>query len=178
MQRPIWPRRISGRVQTPRSRSFLSVLPASRRRTSSSGRVRSRFHSRAFMERSRWPSTRSMEGPGARDEELGAKPQVFQCFDDGVVVAFDFNGAPDLVDVAVGVDEEGGADDAHFLFAVHVLFAPSAELLGDLVLGVGEERKIELELALEFGVAGDVVGADAEDFCAELFQLSRAVAKG
>src|SRR5689334_19450462 len=60
MHRPIPPRRISSKVQTPRPRSFLSVLPASRRRTSASGRVRSRFHSRAFIERSRWPSRRSM----------------------------------------------------------------------------------------------------------------------
>jgi hypothetical protein len=128
------------------------------------------------MERSRWPSTRSIEGLGLGGWGLGR--EVFQRCEDGVVVAIDLDGAPDFFDDAVGADEERGADDSHFLFAVHILFAPGAELLGDLVVRIGEERKVELELVLEFGVTHHVVGADAEYFCAELFQLGRAVAEG
>ena len=59
-------------------RSILSVLPASRRRTSASGRVKSRFHSRAFMERSRWPSMRNMRHLKAitKHEIPKSKPQT------------------------------------------------------------------------------------------------------
>src|SRR5262245_28386782 len=78
MHRPICPRRISLSVQTPLPRSTLSALPASRWRTSASGRVRSRFHSIAFMDRARWPSMRSMCGAwvvsGGRRSLLGQLP--------------------------------------------------------------------------------------------------------
>src|SRR5438552_14685735 len=54
------PRRISGNDTVPLPRSFLSVSPFSRWRISEMGRVKSRFHSSAFMERSRWASKMSM----------------------------------------------------------------------------------------------------------------------
>ena len=46
----------------------------------------------------------------------------------------------DALDDAIRPDQEGGADDAHELFAVRALLQlPDAVLLGDLVVGVGEE---------------------------------------
>ena len=53
---PPRPRRISGNDTVPCPRSFLSTIPASRSRTTETGCVKSRFHSMAFMARSRWAS--------------------------------------------------------------------------------------------------------------------------
>ena len=103
--------------------------------------------------------------------------QRFQGFDHLVVVAVDADALPDLGDLAIGADQVGGALDAHALFAVHVLFAPGAVLLGDLVVGVGEQWEVERVLVAELHMAGDVVGADAQDLRAEVGQFLLAVAK-
>jgi hypothetical protein len=58
--RPTPPRRISWNETVPRPRSGLSESAASRSRISDTGRVRSRFHSRAFIARSRCASTISI----------------------------------------------------------------------------------------------------------------------
>ena len=59
-QRPTPPRRISANDTVPLPRSGRSVCPCSRARISSMGRDRSRFHSMAFIARSRCASTMSM----------------------------------------------------------------------------------------------------------------------
>ena len=57
----------------PLARSGRSVCPCSRARMSSMGRVRSRFHSMAFIARSRWASTisisRNLLSPRVRDHD-------------------------------------------------------------------------------------------------------------
>src|SRR5438876_8466285 len=53
---PTPPTRISGSDTVPLARSGLSVLLFSLARNSEMGRVKSRFHSSAFIARSRWPS--------------------------------------------------------------------------------------------------------------------------
>ena len=58
--KPTRPRRISTRLTVLLPRSGLSLSPCSRRRISATGWVRSRFHSRAFMLRSRWASKTSI----------------------------------------------------------------------------------------------------------------------
>ena len=92
-------------------------------------------------------------------------------------MAIDLNGAPDLFDDAIGANEKRRANDAHLLVAIHVFFAPRAEFFGDLVIGIGEKREVQLVFSFELDVAGDIVGTNAKDFRAELFQLLRAVAE-
>src|ERR1700687_4447019 len=94
------------------------------------------------------------------------------------VVAVDVDPLPDLAHLAGAVDEEGRALDAHRLLAVEVLLAPGAIGLGDLVVGIGEQREVEAELVAEHAVAGDVVGRDAEHGGAVGGQLGPAVAEG
>ena len=61
---------------------------------------------------------------------------------------------PGLLDLALLVDEEGGADDAHVLAAVVDLLAPHAVLLGDGVIGVGEQGEAERVLVVELLLLG------------------------
>ena len=46
-------------------------------------------------------------------------------------------------DLALGVDDEGRALDAHVLLAVHGLLDPGAVEVGDRVVGVGEQGEVE-----------------------------------
>ena len=65
-------------------------------------------------------------------------------------------------DLALGVDDEGGAQHAHVLLAVHRLLAPGAVLLGDRVVGVGEQGEAEVVFAGELGDRLDLVGRDPD----------------
>ena len=77
-----------------------------------------------------WPGTSELAGSGAE--------RVKQLL--GMEGGIDL--LEDALDLPVRADEEGGADDPHELFAAGALFQlPDAELLGDLVVGVGEESK-------------------------------------
>ena len=55
----------------------------------------------------------------------------------------------DARELALLVDDEGGADDAHELLAVERLLAPHAPRLGDRVVLVGEQREAEPVLVVE-----------------------------
>ena len=66
-------------------------------------------------------------------------------------------------DLALLVDEERRADDAHVGLAVDLLLAPHAVRLGHGVLGVGQQREAEPVLVVELLLLGGQVGADAED---------------
>lgn len=57
--------------------------------------------------------------------------------EDLVGVAFRFNLAPDVGYCAVGGNEERGALDAHYLFAVHVLLFQNIKEFGDGFVGIG-----------------------------------------
>ena len=43
----------------------------------------------------------------------------------------------DVLDLAVGADDERGTGDAHHLLAVHVLFLQDTEGDGDFFFGIG-----------------------------------------
>ena len=66
-------------------------------------------------------------------------------------------------DLALLVDQERRADDAHVRPAVELLLAPHAVRLGDLVLGVRQQREPERVLVVELLLLLGQVGADAED---------------
>jgi hypothetical protein len=59
------------------------------------------------------------------------------------IVAIDSDSLPDFGDFTLGVDQVGTALDAHTLFAVHVLFAPSTIFFGDSVIGVCQEWEVQ-----------------------------------
>jgi hypothetical protein len=103
--------------------------------------------------------------------------EILEGFDDRGVVPIDFDGAPDFLDGAVGADDESGAGNPHFLFAVHILLPPRTKFFSDLVVGIGEEREVQFELVTKLDMAIDIVGADAENLRTELFQLAGAIAK-
>src|SRR5947209_4569872 len=53
--------------------------------------------------------------------------------------------------LAVFSDDEGRAGDAHVLLAIHALLLPDAVALGDGMVGVGEQREVQVELIREPG---------------------------
>src|SRR3954462_6029893 len=69
----------------------------------------------------------------------------------------------DVHDGAVGVDDERRAVHAHVGLAVHRLLAPGPVLLGDRVVGVREQREVEVLLVVELADRLDGVGRHAED---------------
>src|SRR5436309_3246478 len=89
MQSPMPPRRISGKQTVPRPRSGLSFMVCSLWRNSAMDCVRSRFHSIAFIAKSRWASKitlevdrspnrigrQSDEQPGDADDRFGHRPR-------------------------------------------------------------------------------------------------------
>ena len=67
-----------------------------------------------------------------------------------------------LRDVALRVDHERRAFDAHVGLAVHLALAPDAVALRHLVVRVGQQRERQAVLLLELHVRRLVVGADPE----------------
>jgi hypothetical protein len=63
-------------------------------------------------------------------------------------------------DTALGADDEGLAADTRTPGGVDL---PGAISVRDLVIRVGEEREVEVELVAKRGMRGDVIGADAID---------------
>src|SRR6185312_8958220 len=78
-------------------------------------------------------------------------------------VTVDLDVVPALRDLTVRADEVRGPHDAHELAAVERLLLPHAVLLGDLMFGVGEQRKVQVELVGELLLALLIQDADAED---------------
>lgn len=83
----------------------------------------------------------------------------------------------DVFDDAFLVDEEGGANGAEVLAAVHRFLCPDAHLLHQRVVGVGDEGEGQLVLCLELLVAGGAVHADAHYRVAPLAQFAVVVAQ-
>src|SRR5262245_45091663 len=77
---------------------------------------------------------------------------------------------PSLSDPALLVDEKGRPRDAHVLAAVARLLLPHAELLGNGMVGVGQQGKVHGVLLCELRLALFVENADAEDGRLPLFQ--------
>jgi len=68
----------------------------------------------------------------------------------------------DVRDIALGTDEESGSLDAHYFFAVHVLFFEDVELLGNVFVGVGEQGVGQVVFFLELLLSRRSVGRNAE----------------
>lgn len=78
--------------------------------------------------------------------------------------------ADDVLDFAFFINDNRGPDNAHVFFTVHRFFAPSAELLDDLVSGIGDKGEWEFEFGDEFLVTGSGVGTDTDNFKAVFTQ--------
>src|SRR5262245_15416247 len=74
---------------------------------------------------------------------------------------------PRLLDRALLVDQERGADQPDRGLAVAVLLAPRAPGLGRRVIGVREQREAEAVLLVEGKLLGRQVGRDADDVGAD-----------
>jgi hypothetical protein len=92
-------------------------------------------------------------------------------------VAVGFDLGEDAGDLALGINDEGSALDAHHLFAVHVLLFDHAVGVADFLIGVGEERVGQVVLVLELLLFFRSVGGDAEYDGARLFDLLECVAE-
>jgi hypothetical protein len=92
-------------------------------------------------------------------------------------VAFGFDEGPDRFDRAGLADEEGTADDAHEFAAHELLLLPGSEGLDGFVIGVAEQRKIELLFSFEGGLSFDGISAHAEDGHTEFVEFFLCVTK-
>ena len=82
-----------------------------------------------------------------------------------------------LLDAAFGVDDERRAQHTHVLAAVHRLFGPHAVGFAHRVVGVGEQREIQVVLVAETAVRLLAVGAYADDPESHPCQFGLAVAQ-
>lgn len=92
-------------------------------------------------------------------------------------MAFWFDFWKDVLDFAIWTDDKCGAGDAHHFPAVHILFLYNAELLGDLLIGIGQEGKRQLELVLKFLLGSGSIGGDAKQHDAGFLNLFVCIAK-
>ena len=79
-----------------------------------------------------------------------------------VVVLFRLNLREDPGDLALGVDDEGRAQHAHVLLAVHRLLAPGAVGSATAWSGSAEQGEVEVVFAGELLQRLDLVGGDAD----------------
>jgi hypothetical protein len=79
-------------------------------------------------------------------------------------------------DAAVGVDDERRALGAHVGLAVHRLLHPDAVQLADGVVGVGEQREVQIALVVELLDLRDAIRRDADDLHTGLRVVVRAIA--
>jgi hypothetical protein len=91
-----------------------------------------------------------------------------QGFQDVSRVALGLDLWPGPRDATLGIDEERRSGGAPVLLPVPVLLDPRAIGVGDIVLGVGEEREGESELLAERPLAGGALRTDAPDIRAAL----------
>lgn len=77
-------------------------------------------------------------------------------------MAFGLDPRKNVLDFAIGTNDESGADDAHHFFAVHIFFLKNAECVGDFFIGVSEEREREVKFILKFLLRFGRVGGEAE----------------
>jgi hypothetical protein len=92
-------------------------------------------------------------------------------------MAFGFDGGPDFFDFAGFADEEGAAHDAHELASHELFFLPGAVGLDRFVIGIAEQREIELVLGLEPRQGFDGIRAHAQDGHTLLIELLFCVTK-
>ena len=83
----------------------------------------------------------------------------------------------DVLDFAVGTDDESGPGDPHDLAAVHILLFHHAEFFGNLLVRVGEQGKGEAEFVTEFLLRAGGVGGNAKQHGAGFLNLLVCVAE-
>ena len=92
-------------------------------------------------------------------------------------MAFGFDDGPDGFDSAGFADKEGTADDAHEFSSHELLLLPGAVGFDAFVVGIAEQRKVELALGFEQGLRPDGISAHAEDGHAQFVELPLCVTK-
>jgi hypothetical protein len=92
-------------------------------------------------------------------------------------VAFGFYFREDVGDLALSVDDEGGAFDAHHFLPVHILLFDHAEGVADCLVGVSEKRIGKVVFLFELFLFGGGVGGDAENDGAGILDLLECVAE-
>lgn len=93
-------------------------------------------------------------------------------------MAFGLYFGKDVLDLAIGSDYECSAGDPHDFLAIHVFFLDDAVGFGDFLVGIGQERKGELELILEFLLRFRSIRRNAEEDGAGFLNLLVGVAEG
>ena len=94
-----------------------------------------------------------------------------------VIFGLDLFGGDDALDDALGRDDEGRAEGAHILAAIHRFLAPDTELFDETVVGVADEGEGQGVLLDEALVRGGTVDVDAYDLDAFVEQLAVVVAE-
>ena len=77
----------------------------------------------------------------------------------------------DVLDLAVGADDERGAGNAHHLLAIHVLFLQNAEGDGDFFVGIGQQGERQGFLVGEFSLCRGLIRGYAKQHGAGLLNL-------
>ena len=83
----------------------------------------------------------------------------------------------DVLDLAIGADNEGGARDAHHLAAVQILLYQDAELVRDLLVRVGKQCEGQVVIILEFLLCSGGIARNADHDCARFLDLFVCVAE-
>ena len=94
-----------------------------------------------------------------------------------MLFGLDLLASEDLFDDALFVDDEGGTDGAHGLFAIHGLLTPGAHGLEQGVVDISYQGEGQFVLFLELNVRGGRVFTNANDLIASLLQLLMMVAQ-
>jgi hypothetical protein len=92
-------------------------------------------------------------------------------------MAFRFDVVPDVLDFAVGADQERAAHDSQERFAQERLHAPRAEGFDHFKIGIAQQRKIELVLFLEPGQGFYGIATGAQNRHIQLVELLLCVTK-
>ena len=92
-------------------------------------------------------------------------------------MAFGFDDGPDGFDSAGFADKEGTADDAHEFSSHELLLLPGAVGFDAFVVGIAEQRKVELALGFEQGLRPDGISAHAKDGDTQPVELRFCVTK-
>ena len=77
----------------------------------------------------------------------------------------------DVLDLAVGADDERGSGDTHHLLAVHVLFLQNAEGDGGFFIGIGQESEGQGLFVSEFSLRRGLIRGYAKQHGAGLLNL-------
>src|SRR5437879_5645927 len=115
------------------------------------GKRQSRFPGTSLTQKVRYTS-RERHTPYSKDKckepRLAACLELegFHCLEHFVGVIVGLYLGPDLANDAFFIDQEGGALDTHIFLAIHALLFIDVIALGDLGLGVGEQREGQAEL--------------------------------